>query len=295
MTTPQNPRSPSVKDTGAPPGLDEAVPRLLKKVSRFSPGLAAELAWWAFFWAPRGMKVHPRQADVMARGQRSVVRSQGYKLVMWSWGHGPRALLVHGWGGRASQMTPLVDPLLLLGYQVVAIDGPAHGESSHRRSSVANFADVVLDLGARDGGYVAAVTHSLGGPAVALALTRGLALQKAVFISPPVDLENFWHLFLKNIRVGPKHEGRLLERAARSFGVQRGELAMASTLTKAPVPFLVVHDEHDDKADFKLTESLLQQTSTGTLFRTQGLGHNRILRDPEVLATVARFVGPAPR
>jgi hypothetical protein len=86
---------------------------------------------------------------------------------------------------------------------------------------------------------------------------------------------------------------RLLLRAARSFQLQQGELAMASTLTKAPVPFLVVHDEQDDKADFTLAESLVEQTATGTLFRTQGLGHNRILRDPEVLATVARFVGPA--
>ena len=55
----------------------------------------------------------------------------------FAWGAGPSVLLVHGWEGRGAQLGALVDPLVAAGYRVVALDGPAHGDSPGRLSTLA--------------------------------------------------------------------------------------------------------------------------------------------------------------
>ena len=54
------------------------------------------------------------------------------------------ALLVHGWESRATQMAPLVPDLQALGYQVIALDMPAHGHSSGSTTNVYAFAQTLL-------------------------------------------------------------------------------------------------------------------------------------------------------
>ena len=54
------------------------------------------------------------------------------------------------------------------GLSAVAFDGPAHGKSDGWAASVPHFADAVAEVAGRTGA-VAAVGHSMGGAAVALA------------------------------------------------------------------------------------------------------------------------------
>ena len=45
--------------------------------------------------------------------------AQGGRVVGRAWGEGPTVLLVHGWGGHAGQMTPLVDSVVAAGHRAV--------------------------------------------------------------------------------------------------------------------------------------------------------------------------------
>lgn len=51
------------------------------------------------------------------------------------WGTGATILLVHGWGGYGLQLGAFVHPLLKAGYQVLAFDAPAHGNTVGVQSS----------------------------------------------------------------------------------------------------------------------------------------------------------------
>lgn len=239
------------------------------------------------------MTVRPDQAKVLARAERREWKLDGSRIPVWTWGQGPRVLLLHGWGGRSSQMAPLVSPLLEAGFSAVALDGPAHGEASGRQTTVAAFARVTRALAEALGGFRAAVTHSMGGSAVALALAAGLPLDRAVFIAPPTDLERFLSLFFHTIGLRAAHHEKAMWRASRRYGLPRGGLSMAHNLAKVTTPFLVIHDRHDDKASFGDAEALVQALAHGALLPTEGLGHNRILRSPEVIAATLRFLGAA--
>jgi pimeloyl-ACP methyl ester carboxylesterase len=54
-------------------------------------------------------------------------------------------------------------------------------------------------------------------------------------------------------------------------------------------PLLVVHDRDDTQTPFALSAELAERNTHVELVAVNGLGHNRVLRDPRVVRTVADF------
>src|SRR5215208_5699212 len=109
-------------------------------VGRLSPALAGWFAAKLFAWPRR----HPRPArerELIARGARLNLPGGLYAT---AWGAGPTVLLVHGWEGRGAQLGAFVDPLVAAGYRVVALDGPAHGDSPGRTTTGPEFARALI-------------------------------------------------------------------------------------------------------------------------------------------------------
>ena len=73
------------------------------------------------------------------------METAGQRLAVWSWGDGPTAILLHGWGGRSDQLAAFVPPLLAAGFSVVAPDAPGHGDSTGGTSSVLAFAAAIAE------------------------------------------------------------------------------------------------------------------------------------------------------
>ena len=86
----------------------------------------------------------------------------------------PGSLALHGWEGRAAQFQPLASRLVPLGFQVVALDAPAHGRSPGREADPVVFADALQEAAAELGDVHAVVGQSMGGASVLYALSRGL-------------------------------------------------------------------------------------------------------------------------
>ncbi|HEX8728518.1 MAG TPA: hypothetical protein VF739_07855, partial [Ktedonobacterales bacterium] len=78
------------------------------------------------FMTPRRLAPRDWEAALLRRGT-PLTFANG--LVARSFGAGPRVLLVHGWEGRGMNLGMFIAPLTAAGYQVLALDGPAHGES----------------------------------------------------------------------------------------------------------------------------------------------------------------------
>src|SRR6218665_1552468 len=74
--------------------------------------------------------------------QRGSLYTVGLPVADWNfqhiqtyrWGDDglPKVVLLHGWGGRATQLGPFIQPLLDAGFQVHALDLPGHGHSAGR-------------------------------------------------------------------------------------------------------------------------------------------------------------------
>src|SRR5262245_26835536 len=107
------------------------------------PEFTAALAERLFLTPPRSKGQSAFFDFLDARS--SYVEHRGRQLATWRWGpaEAPAVLLVHGWGGHASQMRGFVAPLLAAGFRVVAYDQPAHGYSEGRLTGLPDFADAL--------------------------------------------------------------------------------------------------------------------------------------------------------
>ncbi len=145
-------------------------------------------------------------------------------------------------------------------------------------------------LVAQDRGIVAAVAHSLGGVAVALALRAGIRLRRAVLLGTPADPALYFERFASALRLPPGLTRRARREAERHTGHPWSELRLASGLCPS-IPLLLLHDRDDSEVSFAEALTLSAAWSSARLLATTGLGHRRILRDPDVVTQTAEFLG----
>src|SRR5262245_23744728 len=69
------------------------------------------------------------EVELLAGAEARPMRVGARRIETWTWGTGPSVLLVHGWGGRGTQLGAFVAPLVAHGFSVVTFDAPGHGAS----------------------------------------------------------------------------------------------------------------------------------------------------------------------
>ena len=252
------------------------------------------------FTSPRRHARPERERQVLATGWPFAVdvalrsprwRGERRRLAAWRWGHGPAVLLVHGWEGRGSQLGAFVEPLVRAGLSVVAFDAPAHGDSAGRRLYLADLADCIADLARAVGPLHGIVAHSFGAAATLLAHGRGAVdARRNAMIAPNALIDDAVARFARRVALDDADRGMLKRQLAIHNGVSVDDLGIDRLVGQRDAALLVVHDRDDREVPFVHGERLAATWRNATLHATSGLGHRRILRDPQVVAEVAAFV-----
>ncbi|MBI5786750.1 MAG: alpha/beta hydrolase [Rhodocyclales bacterium] len=256
--------------------------------SRVLPGMARRQAEHWFTRPPRyaGRRTHP----VAARRETVVVDNR--RIAVWQAGPvtAPAVLLSHGWGGSGVQMGSFVAPLLARGYRAVWFDQPGHGESGDGPVGLPDFVRATEALAETHGPFAAAVGHSLGAAALALALRRGVALGRVAFIAAPASMIEQAHNFARLLGITPRIREAMRRRLEHRYGVRFADIDRIEELAKLSAPALFVHDGGDTEVPFEHALRLSGRLPGAQLLKTHGLGHYRILRDADVVRTAVGFV-----
>ncbi len=263
----------------------------LRASAAIAPDLAGAWAERLFLTPPRPRFPESAIFDLIDARQ-SFIEHRGRTIATWRWGahERPAVLLAHGWGGSAAQLRRFVFPLAAAGFRVIAFDQPAHGLSGGTLTALPDFADVLREVASHHGGVHAVIAHSLGGAATAVAIARGLAIERAVLIAPPADLAAFsrrfarWHWIPEAVRLAM--QAAIEER----FGVRWADLEISSLAGQLSAAALVIHDRADKVVPTAQGERFARHWPGARLLLTEGLGHNRILQDNDVASAAAAFL-----
>jgi pimeloyl-ACP methyl ester carboxylesterase len=257
-----------------------------------APDLAARWALriWCTLPTNRGRRRDERPWD----GRRSTVSlSDGRTVSVETWGEGDPVYLAHGWGGWRGQLGAFVAPLVEAGRRVVGFDAPSHGDSSPgllgpHRSTAVEVAEALVAVAAVHGEPSAVVAHSLGCTTTALAAADGLPVDRIALIAPSRDLM----AMTDNLARALGYTARTKKRFDRKLEALAGRPLTDFDLAALPQPHptLVVHDRLDKEVPYAEGVHVADAWPDARLHTTEGLGHQRILRDPEVVAVVTRFV-----
>ncbi|MCB1957194.1 MAG: alpha/beta fold hydrolase [Rhodocyclaceae bacterium] len=264
--------------------------RLVHIASRLLPDWTARQAESLLLRPPRR---RGHSAEVLdAWGRRQELDLAGNRLVSWQVGaqDAPAILLVHGWGGYGAQMAGFVPGLLAAGFRAVLFDHLGHGVSDRAAAALPTFIEGVAAVALACGGVVGAIAHSMGAAATLHAVREArLAVPRVVLIGAPGNFER--HLRTVSRRVGlARCAHRSLKRRLEQRYVPVADLDRLEGLPVDDCAALLVHDRDDQEVDVIQLDLLAQAWPGARRLETQGWGHHRILRAPEVIDAAVAFV-----
>lgn len=229
------------------------------------------------------------EKKIIAGSEEKTLTSQ---VKSWHWGSsGPKILLVHGWDGRGSQLGFFVAPLVAAGFHVIAIDGPAHGDSPGNRTNLREFAEKMLATQQELGQLYGIIAHSFGCAATALAADNGLITQKIVLISSPFDLQDIFDRFSNFMQLSPKSKYYFQHFVETEARLNVKETRIHELIARIPHPIMVIHDQDDPEIPYSDALKLTQNLAHVNFVATKGLGHRRILKSSQVVEQVIHFMG----
>ena len=262
----------------------------LRAIESVSVDAAAEVALHFMFKQIRRFDRPSWEQQLLDRADdRFLLPWRDGHLAAWSWGDGPIVLLVHGWEGRGAQLGRFVEPLIAAGYRVVAFDGPAHGESTTTRGSMPDQLAAIERVAQHLGEVHAVIAHSMGGAAATIAAARGLDARFAL-LAPAGSPRDYFLAARHQVGFSRSTLWRLLDRAADTVGFGWDELDTPMRAIENEMPALIVHDEDDREVSIRHGEAIHSNWRGSRLYRTSGLGHRRILKDPSVVNAVVEFI-----
>lgn len=213
----------------------------------------------------------------------------------------PCAVLVHGWGSRASHFAAIIRGLTARGVRCAGFDAPAHGESGGTTASLPRIATAFRrlceELAHEGTPPTAAVGYSFGGLAAGLAcVPKVIAGEPArmpalTLISTPVTLASATRRWLEMAGEPQERSADLMTVLSRR-GFDGDRFDLLKVADALPQRLLILHDRGDEEVPVTDAEALAARRPDATLDLTERFGHARMLLARPVVRAVAEFVAP---
>jgi pimeloyl-ACP methyl ester carboxylesterase len=258
----------------------------------FSNTLAARFLSHLFETPPK-FKIPEREVTFRKSAQSEVLHIPDIQkdITVFSYGYSKsKVLLLHGWSGRGSQLYHLADKILENRMMVISVDAPAHGLSSGKKTNMLEYIRAIEEIDKKYGPFDYAIGHSWGGMTLLNALGKKLKLKKAVIIGADNKISEVISEFVKKFQVDQSVTLVIIEYYCKLLKVQMDQFDSEKAAARIDIPVLVIHDTTDAFVPVSSAIKIRQQLKKGSLLITNGLGHHKIFKDPEVMQKIINFI-----
>lgn len=267
-----------------------------KWMSQWLPEQAADMAYHQML-TPAPFAYRPADEKVLDSGQFQRLSTSTAEISTWTWADtqsAPRVICVHGWSGAGVQFKKFIPALRGAGYAVTLIDLPAHGKSSGRRTHLPASAQTLIEVLQHFPDTQAVLAHSFGATATSLALKWGAQPDQVVLFAPMSDLHKGLGKVVQGYGATKGVFDLLRLRAEEEFNLSWSSLSPAFFAHELNTPALIVHDKQDRDVEFAQACRLQLMWPKSKLITTDGLGHYRILKDPQLIRKTVDFLNKKP-
>jgi len=245
------------------------------------------------FLTPIKFKRPKREMELFEKAEKTtqIFPKINKKAVVYTYGEGSKkALLVHGWCGRGTQLVKIATMLQKFDYQIVTFDAPGHGDSPKNKTNMTEFISIILTLEKQFSGFDVAIGHSLGGMAILNACKQGLQLKKVVTIGSGDIIDDIMDEFVSKLQLKPIISPKMKEYYETNFGIVMDNLSAYKAAEKTTCPTLIIHDEDDKDVPVSCAYNIGKHLINSELLITQHLGHRKILGDKNVVLKIENFI-----
>jgi len=204
-----------------------------------------------------------------------------------------KVLIVHGFESASRNFEAYIGALLKKGYEVVAFDAPAHGQSGGRRITLPDYIKMLRTIEQNYGPFEGYMGHSLGGLALCLFLENHPHHRETrlVLIAPAVETTLAVAAFTALLHLSSEVSAEMDEYVQEISGHPFSWYSLRRALNHIQAGILYLQDEDDRITPLK--DALLVRKDGHPNISwviTKGLGHRKIYKDPEIMGKIVDFL-----
>jgi len=237
------------------------------------------------FFVPKHYPLTSEEIELLNTAEKFelVVDKKPFKC--WRWGEGPFIVFSHGWNGHGSQFIFFIEHIIKQGYSVITFDGPAHGQSAGHTSSYFQMTDAVRSIINYFGqtNIAGLIGHSFGASAIVNAVYNEKIDSKLVLLAPALDLKNILENTFTYYGVPIKIFRDIILKYEQKYNYSLHYHNPVNILKRLDQKLLIIHDENDAITPHSESKIAAEESDNIKLFSTKGLGHKKILIDPQVI------------
>ncbi|WP_158799841.1 alpha/beta hydrolase [Pedobacter sp. L105] len=256
-----------------------------------------EVLWELVLYSPKvPVRLHQQQLldEAVKFSLKVEDRHLSYKVLTFNgfkWGRGSRLiLLTHGWASKAADFSELITALLQLEeVTVIAFDAPGNGSSegdlSHLLLYIESLKAIIKTYGTPD----VLIGHSLGVIANVMLLKEfeGIALPLLISLAPLIRLQENFIASMDAVDAGTDGKKAFMDKFMTHFNRPPSDLNMNHIYNlDGQLKHWLAYDEKDHIAPYAYLKDFLIDHPSIDAQPYQNLGHEKLLRDPEVIARV---------
>ncbi|KTD14636.1 putative hydrolase [Legionella gratiana] len=211
-----------------------------------------------------------------------------------------KVLIAHGWISRAAYMARLIHPLHQLGYEVYALDFPAHGEAKGLQLPWTDAIAILRDTINQYGPFYAVIGHSFGGSMLLNTLNVSGQLpdwqlkykpERAILIASPTQMRSPINRIAKKFRLSGHGYLQLRQVMRQQAQFDLKLIRLNHFISQAPhISFLCIHGELDKTISTKESIEFCEKYPDAKLCLLPEANHISVLVDERVEQLVCDFL-----
>jgi alpha-beta hydrolase superfamily lysophospholipase len=213
-----------------------------------------------------------------------------------------KVLIAHGWISRAAYMVRLIRALHQQGYDVYALDFPAHGESKGLQLPWPDAVTILQEIINQHGPFYGVIGHSFGGSMLLNVLNLAGQCpewqlnnipERAVMIASPTNMRSPVNSIARRFKLSGHGYLQLRQLIRQQTEIDINLIRLRHFTTQTPdTSFLCIHGEQDSTIDPKESILFCKQYKKANLFLLPEADHISVLTDERVEQLVCDFLGP---
>ena len=204
----------------------------------------------------------------------------------------PYILCAHGWSSFGLRFAPWARAAKAAGFALVSFDHSAHGRSSGHLATFPSFVAGINAMRGAFGAPAAAVGHSFGAAALALAAAENALHCPLVLVAPPADLMVAIRFFVRRVKLPMRFVDAIAAVISARVGRDVRSFAAKTSTVNIRQRVLVIHDVADNEVSWNAGAQYAMLATNARMLSTTGLGHHRVLNDDSTIrAALAHISG----
>lgn len=269
----------------------KAIGKTLNATSHISSRFASKKALHLFA-TPRNGRYTAAQTQLMESFVANKLEHNGLQIATYYFSGNSTAktvLLAHGWESNASRWNYLFEHFKEEGYNIIALDAPAHGKSGGKQFNALLYSEF-LAVTVKHFQPEVLIGHSVGGMASVFALHNYdlPTVKKLILLGAPAHFMGVFSRYKDMMGYNHKISKGLDNIVLERFQKPVDYFSAANFTANFSMKGLIIHDKNDPIIPYEDALLFKNRFKNSKLISTTGFGHG--LKDVSLIPKMIKFI-----